>query len=151
MDQLKDILKQAIKYRFWIAVGISALLPVIAYAVGSGPIKQKAASERQAIEDAQKGVQPYAGGVVPNKQYRPIVDKKKEELSKDVNATWQKLYNRQAPLLTWPTNVEERFRTWGNKWPENVDASAVRFAIIDYVNDYPKQVTDVYQTFRPYD
>src|SRR5439155_9849776 len=29
-------------------------------------------------------------------------------------------------------------------------ASAVQFAIIDYVNAYEKQVTDVYESFRPY-
>ena len=52
MDQLKEYLRQAIKYRFWIAVGISALLPAIAYAVGSGPVKQKAAERTTAIKQA---------------------------------------------------------------------------------------------------
>src|SRR5262249_33609207 len=108
MDQVKEILRQMIKYRFWIAVGISALLPMIAYAVGAGPSKQKAATETANIESAEKGVKEYANGVLPNGQYKGIVDQQKEVLSKDVNATWKKLYERQAPLLTWPAIVEER-------------------------------------------
>ena len=151
MDQLKDFLKQAIKHRFWIAVGISALLPVIAYAVGSGPIKEKAAAETTAIKGAYDGVKKYSSGVVPNGQYKPIVDEKTGELVKDVNASWKKLYERQSPLLTWPPSVETRFRTWERKWPENVDASAVQLAIIEYVTAYPKFVTEVYQTFKPFD
>src|SRR5439155_13220160 len=82
MDQLKDILKQAIKHRFWIAVGISALLPIIAYAAGSGAIKQKAIEETNAINAANTEVRKYSTGVVPNAQYKPIVDEKKEELVK---------------------------------------------------------------------
>jgi hypothetical protein len=151
MDQLKDFLKQAIKHRFWIAVGLSALLPVIAYAVGSGPIKDKAKQETDAIKGANDGVTKYKSGVVPNAQYKPMVDEKTGELEKDVNASWKKLYERQAPLLTWPSTVESRFRTWERKWPESVDASAVQLAIIEYVTAYPKFVTEVYKTFSPFD
>src|SRR4051812_5183323 len=111
MDQLKDILKQAIKNRFWIVVGISALLPIIAYAAGPGPTRVRAAADSAAIKGAGADVRNYAGGVVPNGQYKPIVEAKTTDLVKDVNASWKKLYERQAPLLTWPEIVEERFRT----------------------------------------
>jgi hypothetical protein len=151
MDQLKDFLKQAIKHRFWIAVGLSALLPVIAYAVGSGPIKDKAAAETAAIKGAYDGVKKYSQGVVPNAQYKPMVDEKTGELVKDVNASWKKLYDRQAPFLDWPSSVETRFRTWERKWPESVDASAVQLAIIEYVTAYPGFVSKVYHTFQPFD
>jgi hypothetical protein len=151
MDQLKDILKQMIKHRFWIAVGISVLLPVIAYAVGSGPIKAKAKAQAESIKGAYDGVSKYKSGTVPNVQYKPLVDERTGELVKDVNASWKKLYARQAPLLTWPSAVQERFQTWERKWPENVDPSAVQLAIIEYVTAYPKFVTEVYQTFRPFD
>ena len=151
MDQLKEFLRQAIKYRFWIAVGLSALLPMIAYFVGSGPIKAKAATEETAIKSAHTGVQAYKSGAVINGQYKPIVDEKTEVLNKDVDGTWKKLYARQAPLLTWPERVQERFTKWGRKWPENTDPSAIQIAIIDYVNAYPKFVTEVYKTCNPFD
>jgi hypothetical protein len=151
MDQLKEILKQAIKYRFWIAVGVSALLPMIAYLVGSGPIQKKADDEGKAITSAEKDVKQYASGTIPNGQYKGIVAEKTEELTKDVNDSWKKLYARQAPLLTWPERVQDRFRTWGRKWPTEVDASTVQLTIIDYVNVYPAFVTEVYKSFKPFD
>lgn len=151
MDQIKEFLRQAIKYRFWIAVVISALLPMIAYAVGSDPIKKKAAEQTELIKGAKSGVEKYASGVVPNDQYKPIVNEQTAVLGKDVNASWSKLYERQAPLLTWPEVVEKEFQEWGNKWPENVDASTVSVAIINYANVYPKQVSEVYKIFRPFD
>ena len=54
MDQLKDIMKQAVKYRFWIAGAISVLLPMIGYFVGSGPInaKEKEARDQNTIDTA---------------------------------------------------------------------------------------------------
>ncbi len=151
MDQLKELLRQAIKYRFWIAVGIAALLPVLAYAVGSSPVQTKAAEATGKIKAADSAVRKYTSGVVKNAQWKPAVDEKREELSKDVNSSWKKLYARQAPLLTWPASVEERFTKWGRKWPEDVDASAVQEAIIEYVNAYSKFVTQIYQTFHPFD
>jgi hypothetical protein len=151
MDQLKEIIKQAIKYRFWIAVGLSALLPLIAYFVGSGSVKAKAAAETAKIEGASKNVKQYMSGTLPNGQYKGIVGERTDELSKDVNESWKKLYARQAPLLTWPDRVQERFTKWGRKWPEGVDVRDIQIAIIDYVTVYPNFVTEVYNSFKPFD
>ena len=151
MDQLKEILRQAIKYRFWIAVGISALLPIIAYVVGSGPVQAKTATETTKIKAPKKDVKKYTSGDLPNNQYKPIVAEKTEVLTKDVDNSWRKLYQRQAPLLTWPNRVQERFTAWGRQWPKDTDASAVQVAIIDYIDAYPKFVTEVYKSFHPFD
>ncbi|MBV8232750.1 MAG: hypothetical protein JO329_22435 [Planctomycetaceae bacterium] len=151
MDQLKEYLRLAIKYRFWIAVGLSALLPAIAYAIGSGPIQQKAAERTAAIKQADSAVKRFMMPGIPNVHYKRQVNEKKRELTKDVYKSWKKLHARQAPLQTWPKSVEERFRAWGRKWPENVDASAVQVAIIDYVTAYPRYVSDIYRSFHPFD
>ncbi len=153
MDKVKDILRLMIGYRFWIAVGFSALLPALAYFLGSGEVRAKADQGTQLIKKANTDVQEYASGVVKNKQYKELVSEKHEQLTKDVTATWKKLYERQAPLLKWPTIEGEPFQKWGRKWPEpdQADASVVQLAIIDYVNEYPKAVTEVYNSFKPYD
>ena len=151
MDQLKDVLKQMIKYRFWIAVGISAILPMVAYILGAGPIQTKAAEEEKIITEAANGVKKYAGGTPVNAKYAELVQGKTEELTKDVGVSWEKLYERQAPLLTWPEREQERFTNWGRKWPKDVDPGAVQIAILDYVHDYPEYVTQVYKSFRPFD
>ena len=88
---------------------------------------------------------------IPTKEYEPIVDEKTRVLTKDVNAAWKTLYDRQAPLLTWPETVQERFQKWGRKWPENVDAGRgharpgrLHRGLKDYVDM-------VYKTFKPFD
>ena len=118
MDQVKEFLRQCIKYRFWISLSVAALFAIIAYFLGSGPVQAKADTETKAITAAEKDVKQYAAPNIPNDQYKPIVDEKTEVLTKDVNKAWKTLYSRQAPLLTWPETVQERFRKWGRKWPE---------------------------------
>ena len=119
MEQAKEFLRQVIKYRFWISIGIAALLAVIAYFVGSRPVRAKAIDETKKITSAESDVKQYSSPTIPTKDYKPIVEEKTQILSNDVNAAWKMLYDRQAPLLTWPEPVQERFRTWGRKWPEN--------------------------------
>jgi hypothetical protein len=153
MDQLKEILRQAIKYRFWIAVGVSALLPVIAYFLGAGAIQLQAETQANIITAADKDVIQYSSGVPVNKDYKPLVSEKTEVLTQDVQNTWKKLYNSQKDLLKWPDTVHERFTKWGRAWPDPTvaDASAVHAAIIDYIEAYPKVVTDVYKSCNPFD
>ncbi len=151
MDQLKDILKQAVKYRFWIALSLSALLPLIGYFVGSGPIKEKALAETKKIEESAKKVANYTQPNIPNAQYPPILKTKTEIVGQDVTKAWEKLYAVQAPLLKWPERVEDRFHTWGRKWPENVDKGAVQQAISDYVLEYDKAVESTYAMVIPWE
>src|SRR6185312_14260426 len=105
MDQLKELLRQAIKYRFWISVSLAALLSLIAYFSGSGTIQDEAKKETQKIESADKDVKQYSQGVPYNGDYKPVLEEKKAEVVSDVNKSWKKLYKRQAPLLTWPNDL----------------------------------------------
>ena len=152
MDQLKEILRHAINYRFWIALCLSALFPLIAYFMGAGAIQAKAKAETDKIEGADKKVKAYTARTVPTATYKSVVADKTDELTKEVDVTWKRLYERQAPLLTWPDRVQDRLTKWGRKWPnkETTDASAVQIAINDYVNVYPQFVTDVYKAVRPF-
>ncbi|HEV3120794.1 MAG TPA: hypothetical protein VGY53_02775 [Isosphaeraceae bacterium] len=153
MDQLKDILKQMIKYRFWIAVGLAALLPLIAYFVGTGKIKGEADSKKREIEGADNSVKEYASGTKPNQQWSTIVKGKTEVLTADVNSAWKKLYDRQGPLLQWPKEppeIEEKFHQWGKEWPKSEDAAAVQLVIDKYILVYNDEVKQVYKICRPF-
>jgi hypothetical protein len=151
METAKEVLRQIIKYRFWISIGVAALFAVIAYAVGSGPIREAAAKETSTIIGAEKEVQTYRSPSIPTPEYKPIVEEKTKVVSKDVTIAWQTLYERQAGLLTWPEGVQERFQTWGKKWPENVKPDKIELAIVDYIEAYPAYVNMVYKTFDPFD
>jgi hypothetical protein len=151
MEQVKEVVRQIIKYRFWISVGVAALFGLIAYAVGSGPVRDQFKKEADAIKGAENTVKQYTAAGIPTAAYQPIVEEKTGVLTKDVNAAWRTLYDRQAPLLTWPEPVQERFRKWGRKWPEDIDSSRVVIAQFDYVKAYPEYVDMVYKTFKPFD
>ena len=89
MDQLKEILRQAIKYRFWIAIGLSALFPLIAYSVGAGAIRDKAKTETDKIEGADKKVKGFSLPSIPTAAYKSVVSEKTEILGKEVDETWK--------------------------------------------------------------
>jgi len=151
MEQVKEVVRQLIKYRFWISIGVAALFGIIAYALGSGPVRDKAKKEVAVIKSAETEVKKYTSPTIPTKDYKPIVEEKTQVLTQDVNTAWKTLYNRQAPLLTWPEPVQERFKKWGRKWPESEDASRVQLAIVDYIAAYKDYVDMVYKTFKPFD
>src|SRR5271157_308377 len=151
VEQLKEFLRQCIKHRFWISLSVAALFAIIAYFLGSSPIQAKADKQTQAINQAAKDVKQFAAPGVPNDQYKPIVDEKTEVLTKDVDSAWKKLYSRQAPLLTWPKTVQQRFREWGRKWPTNVAEGAVELAKVDYIEAYPEYVDEVYRVLHAFD
>jgi hypothetical protein len=150
MDQLKEFLKQCVKYRFWIAIGVSLLVPMIGYFVGAPAMWTATDTQEKAIKAADTDVKKYTTPNLPNAQYQPIVADKKAVLEKDVDATWRKLFAVQEPMLRWPEQVEPEFRKWGRKWPQDVDRGQVQKAIIDYTIDYPNFVSKVYKTFQPW-
>ncbi len=149
METAKEVLRQIIKYRFWICVGVAALFATIAYTIGSGPIREQAVKATSDIKSAEKEVRTYSQPGIPTKEYKPIVEEKTKAVSSDVNTAWRTLYDRQASLLTWPDGVE-RFQSWGPKWPEKVSPKQVELAIVDYIQAYPAYVNMVYKTFDPF-
>ena len=151
MEQVKEVVRQLIKYRFWIAISAAALFGLIAYFMGAGPVQEAAKKETANIKKAETEVKEYTSPTIPTKDYKPLVEEKTEILTKDVNTAWKTLYDRQAPLLTWPDTVQERFRKWGRKWPENEDAGKVTLAQVDYIAAYKDYVDMVYKTFKPFD
>lgn len=151
MDQLKVFFRQVAKHRFWIAFGISLLLPTVGYLLGSDALKSATRTREGEITSAKTALQPFSAPGIPNVQYQPIVAEKKEALAKDVDIAWRKLFESQEPLLRWPEVVESKFRTWGRKWPQNVDRGQVQQAINDYTIAYEEFVAKrVYPTFKPF-
>ena len=56
MEQVKEVVRQLIKYRFWIAVSAAALFGLIAYFVGAGPVREEAKKETANIKKAETEV-----------------------------------------------------------------------------------------------
>ncbi len=149
MDQLKEALRQAVKYRFWIAVGVSALLFLLAYFTGTGSLAKEEKEGSDQAKAADEGAKKYISGVVKNAPWTQAVTEKTAVLNEDVNAAWRRLYERQAPLLDWPQPVADAFAEWGEAYPK-IDPSAVTAVILRYTQAYPDYVETVYQSFKPF-
>jgi hypothetical protein len=150
MDQFKEYVKLAIKYRFWIIVGVSALLPLIGYFAVAGGIDAQTTKLTGEIKQADDGVKPFQSGVPAVPRWTELTKNKTELVTTDVNKSWRTLYARQAPLLDWPPEVEKDFKAWGEGWPKDVDANKVQVVIDTYVQVYPRYVEKVYQSFHPW-
>ena len=150
MDQLKDFLRQASKHRFWIAIGMAALLPLIAFFVGTGALAEQEKTETKKIVDANAGAGKFKTGLVQNNQWKDEVDRRRVELTNDVGKSHEKLYGRQEGLLTWPAAVVKTIQEWGPKYPPGVDPQLVRDVILEYTQAYDEYVEEVYKTFKPF-
>ena len=76
MEQVKEFLRQVIKYRFWISISVAALFALIAYMVGSSPVRAKADAETKKITAALTEVKQYVSTAIPTDAYKPIVEEK---------------------------------------------------------------------------
>ena len=151
MDQVKNILKQLVKQRFWIGVGAVALVPLIAYFAIAGSIHDATNKKVAEIQGAYKGAQPFASGDTPTREYAEIVKEKKDRLKGEVARTAKSLYERQLPVLTWPKEVEDRIPAWGyREWPKEIGSQGEQQAINDYVDHYQDYIEQVYQSFHPF-
>ena len=103
-EQVKEVVRQLIKHRFWIAVGFAALFAIIAYFMGAGPVQAKANSEKAKIVQAEKDVRAYSDKSKPISAVR--ADRRARRptsSSKDVNNGLEgAVRTARPPLLTWP-------------------------------------------------
>jgi hypothetical protein len=151
MDQLKEYLRQAVKYRFWIAIGIACLLPIIAKFVGTGALAAAEKDQVTKIKGAKEGAKKYTTGIVENGPWKDQVVEKTDLLAKDVQASHEKLYGKQEPILDWPKAVVSTIAAWGEKYPTEWDVQKVNDEIQTYTEVYDAYVDTVYQTFKPFD
>jgi hypothetical protein len=157
MDQFKEYLNLALKYRFWIAVGIAALLPIAGYFAAAGAIETEKTTLENTVKSNFTAVGKYASNSRPvNDKYEPLVAAENTIIKGDINTAWRKLYALQAPYLTWPTEVEDTIPVWAekygrDKWPEDLERILVDQAIFAYVESYDPYVTEVYNVLKPFD
>ena len=136
MDQVKEFLRQCIKYRFWISVGVAALFAIIAYFLGSGPVQAKADDRDQRTSRRPRRT---SSSTRSGRPQRPVqADRRGEDRGPDQGRQHglEELYSRQAPLLTWPETVagavpqvgpqvaRERRPRARSSWPRSTTSTA---------------------------
>ena len=102
-------------------------------------------------QDGPEGAQSYASGHAVNGQYKEYTQTKIEMIEEDVNDAHRRLYDRQAPLLDWPDEVEAEITTWGREIPEGVPENQIQEVAYVYTDVYDDYAEQVYETFDPWD
>lgn len=145
MDQLQEHLKAILKYRFWIILGLSVLLPLIGWATTIGGLDRRADRRAEEIDRHFDQVGQLRQGALPNERWKTETLNAKEELDRTVLTAWRQLYERQAESLEWPEEVKEKIEELGPDDPIPQDVRSV------YRSIYPMERRKVVNTVRRYD
>lgn len=99
-----------IKQRFWVMLGVSAPLSLVALLVLLTAVGANISKQREELTKQLKTVKDAANGDQKNDAW---IEKKAEEAkkAKDREAlVWGKAYERQKALYTWPESMENKFQ-----------------------------------------
>jgi hypothetical protein len=108
-------LKLAWVYRFWIVIGVVALMPIVGYFVDTAKVARNAEARKRDLESTKTNLQAKLKGPFPNEKWVDGVNVKRNELSEWVDGAWIELYTKQAPIRTFPKAVEAKFLEAGPK------------------------------------
>src|SRR5262245_27471436 len=117
MEQLKI----AWIYRFWIIIGIVALMPIIGFFVDTRKLSKNAQARANFLKSTEDSLQKAAAGPNPNDNWVKGVSELKEARSQQVDVAWIDLYKRQAQLKTWPEKVRDIYLAAGPTGDDKVD------------------------------
>jgi len=120
MDKVREILAVLKKHHFWIFSVVVTGTILGCWYKAKGSLSQMYATEKSAIETARSGLESIRSDTNhPNPTYKEGVEKERESLKQKTDAEWQRLYERQKSVFTWPKELRE-FTQWeegGRKTP----------------------------------
>jgi hypothetical protein len=141
MEQLKI----AWVYRFWIIIGIVALLPIVSYFIDTRKLSRNAKARADMLKSLEDTLQKQATMKNPNDNWVKGVSDLKEALSQQVDVAWIDLYKRQAELKTWPEVVSAIYLAAGPNGEDKVD-TATR---VNYQESYLPQLEGLFDIVQP--
>ena len=152
MEQVKEVVRQIIKYRFWISVGVAALFGLIAYAVGSGPVRDQFKKESDTIKGAEKTVKQYTAPGIPTKDYEPIVVGENRRARARMSTRLGELSTIARPRCSLgPKRCRNGSANGAGLGPRTKTPAESFWARSTISAAYKDYVDMVYKTFKPFD
>jgi len=127
------------KHHFWILFGLVPLFVMIAVLVVTSSVGGAITAKTAEIETVQKSV---AGKTPKPEKLVEILNKGIEEVKKQKTSLWEKNWNLQAPLYTWPSSpqlkaFEKMNMKFGTKIPQGDDFAFAQFKLPEvYLAEY---------------
>lgn len=109
-EQIRPVVAALVKYHFWILAALVPLVLVPMLLMGTGSLDKKIGEQRSQIESrvsALKGVQGIAEH--PNESWSEAIDAQTEKIRDETMAEWQKFWQDQQFLRTWPQPLGDDF------------------------------------------
>ncbi len=104
MDQLKTQLAAVAKHGFWIGSVLILIGSLIVWYLSTASLAEETESESSRLSGKVRQITTVSGGMatVPNDLSHEVMREMVKERQAEVLQSWQELFDRQKPYLTWP-------------------------------------------------
>ncbi len=104
MDQIKAQLAVVLKHGFWIGSVLILLASTLIWYLSTSSLWEETDSESRKLTSKISRISAISSGMdtVPNEQSHEVMRKMVEDRQAEVLRSWQTLFDRQKPYLTWP-------------------------------------------------
>ena len=109
MDKLKEQLAPIIKYGFWIGTVLIMIASAVVWYMSTSTLAEETDSEVSRLNGKISQISRVQGGLaeVPNDKSHEVMEQMIASRQEEVYKSWQTLFERQKPYLTWPREVLE--------------------------------------------
>lgn len=104
MDQIKAQLAVALKYGFWIGSALILISSLAVWYLATSTLAQETESESSRLEGVIRKISSVKGAMseLPNEKSHEVMNEMIKKRQDEVLQSWQTLFDRQEPYLTWP-------------------------------------------------
>src|SRR5258708_23446505 len=132
-----DKLKQVLKFQFWILLGIALILPLVGWTSARSGFIQEAEGRTKTLSDLEKSLVGKSDD--PNKDWESGLELINFEQAKQPKIAAKYLYEKQLPLMTWPSKMPDDPGKFQTKHQEY------------YRTAYRKLIEGIRKIVNPYD
>jgi hypothetical protein len=104
MDQIKAQLAVALRFGFWIGSALILISSLVAWYMSTSTLAQETESESSRLEGVIRKISTVRGAMseLPNEKSHEVMNEMIKKRQDEVLQSWQTLFDRQEPYLTWP-------------------------------------------------
>lgn len=147
--------EKLIKHHFWILLGVSVPLVLIAYLILAFSVSGKVKAEQDKVENMKKSLDGITNP--KNGDHLAQYQKRSEKVSAKQDVVWGTAFNTQRDLMTYPREMQvvqdekgKRFRLAEAQYGEPINANDLADYAQNQDTGYVTQIREVYEMPQPY-
>ncbi len=113
MDKVKVFLAVLGKYHFWLLCGLAVVLGTFGWMSARGSLSADYEKNKSAVTGTFSKLTGVTGTAnPPNENWTAAISELTKQEQKEVEATWNTVYDQQKKVLAWPEVMGSDFKTW---------------------------------------